>query len=186
MKKGKFVDHKLEYTLKKDKMPSVDDLILAQTYMYDHLIVNPDHVRKCYSYYTNNSRDPRVHSLTDTINETSEYSPVFGELCSILRTDAIFEWDAGERENVNDFGCCFRQLIYYVSVKIEDGEFMVLMASCTLSGCNDWGGGEAHRNPMPVETDLTYRDVYEKYPSAISYIDIEEAASIIMKNRETS
>lgn len=169
--------------------PTLKQLVWALTWMHDLELSEdlqnarrgapqtPDQVRK---YYHSLKKTGYVDRLMDETDTSTEASPVFGEVWTLLGGEPL-AWGESEKDYKNP-SCCYSYIKYFVGIDMNsnEGEIVTRMAQVTVTGCTDWGGGQRHRDASLCDTKVSLKEILERYPTVLSDILTESNVDLIL------
>lgn len=176
-----------EKLLAKGKAPSLKDLILSQTWMHDHLLSDPNKIRKFFSETKLGCSNLPEH---DFLDERDGYSDDDAhekahKVRSAMNKDLknLMFWYQKDISQSN-FSCCKKYITYYMGLKRDESDIKVVCRSIEHTSCSDYGGGDYYYEDTIKDTEdfaESVKTVLTKGPGLILLFDLEDDVDLLLK-----
>lgn len=176
-----------EELLKTNRAPSLKELILSLTWSHDHLLTNPDDIRKFFYNKAYNTmhyadvEDFRDEENMSRVNTSTHAGEIFNAL---IDEKWMMFYDIYDRGQTGNTSCCTCEDHIYTRYEIdhENNKINIVSKYVPVNVCSDMGGGTHYKMPKPcVIEDLTFNKFLTLNPRCIEDLDLEKDLELILK-----
>lgn len=187
-----------EYLLSINKAPSLKELIQSQSYMHDHILQEPDKIRKFIKKFITSrpklgafaERDDLCeYTISDNFNVVSSPSRI--DIYSVLTDKERFGmllYDTREELSSDvkfNPGCCYVKQDIYIGLDLQEDSISLRQMLITWTGCRE---GETTKRCKSIThctidefKDMDMMSILIRYPDLLITIDLYEKSDLLIK-----
>lgn len=173
----------------KGKPPSIKELVLSQTGKHDHLLANPDGIRKYYKldpscrpsspigerrFISHNNMG--YNNYKEQMHECAAGYKRYNIITDDDRLE-MFLYDTDELGSTGHSSCCTECVKWYIGIDGTD----IRCFSIKVYECSDMGGNTRYEDPVQATFTGSFSELLTECPYLITYLDLDNDIEAILK-----